>query len=483
MLAVALWALVIACVPVASQGPACSGDTINGTREITLVVDPSPSTTTATFEVVLGTSTVAALLPGASGFAVCPGTGTDGAFTIPMVPVGPYYLQLDSIYVVTSQRNPALRSDGLGHNDAMAVLADETQVNVSVNGADPWKTSDILQLYSAVTGTFIMNPQGKSTSPPAAGAVSFNFNFDWSQSGNRTNGDATYLTQLVSGSASAQPVTTLTKALLLNPVILDGSGDTLSGTLSAVSLDRNLSMDWKRTQFTALQSGVGQQAVNAGDELALSVIPDGATRGDFGSSAPLLYVDPPANTGDVPLSSVPYGTPYPGTWSTLVRAASFFGVEYQAAASTASNLFGSIGTVDVAPKSGQMGPLQPLSQPVGQPMLDGQDAFQPRDGVGETPLLSWTLPSPPPDSIHVLVRRLTRATDGTTTSKIDAAIYLNATDGQGSVRIPPGVLKAGEHYFFAIRTFVSPNVQASEDPFLLALPYGFADLLTATVSP
>src|SRR5262249_17779530 len=76
--------------------------TVTGTRVFTFVTDTGDVQQPQD----LSTATIAALVPnGSGGFVTYPGSGTaSGAFSIPNVPVGTYYLRNDTTFLVTSAR-------------------------------------------------------------------------------------------------------------------------------------------------------------------------------------------------------------------------------------------------------------------------------------------------------------------------------------------------------------------------------------------
>jgi hypothetical protein len=486
IVAVGVWALVIACVPQPLK-ESCVGDTITGTQSITTVVDQSATGNSPD----LSSSIVSALLPRESGgFTTCKGTGVyDGTFSIPNVPPGVYYLQLNKLYVVTSQRNLDLSYDLLGRIDAVPAQK-TTEVSVSFSNGSPWQQGrDLLEIYSAGSGTGLLNPQDAAGAPFGANETSLAFTADWSRlSGAYTSkSDSTYTGQLVfhdNDPTSRLPITQLAKWALSSPTITDGVGGTISGSFSDVSLNKSLTVNWERGQFDQAAAMANPSAKPVADELSLSAEPQAATRGDYASSADLLFIDlAPGGSETIDTHGVQYGNPYPGSWNTIAKAGAYFSRPYKAGDSVVSDLNGAVFSEDLVSEIVNASTIQPYVLPVSAPTIGGQDALQTGlSGVGPTPDIAYTLPTPPPDQVVIIVRHLLPGS-GTTTTEVSAVLRAAGAEGVSSIRVPPGVMESGEHYFFVIRTVVAPKINLASVPLKLGLPYGIAEVLTGDVTP
>jgi hypothetical protein len=79
------------------------------------------------------------------------GTGDAlGGFTIPDVPVGTYYLQVDDRFLVTSEDSVDLGHASLGRSDAVRATIQPTDLVFDVDNLAPWQPfGDELQMFSA----------------------------------------------------------------------------------------------------------------------------------------------------------------------------------------------------------------------------------------------------------------------------------------------------------------------------------------------
>jgi hypothetical protein len=127
-----------------------------------------------------------------------------------------------------------------------------------------------------------------------------------------------------------------------------------------------------------------------------------------------------------------------------------------------------LGVASTAPLLTDRIDVRPIVGAVVSPTIDGQDATQDLSGIGSTPLLSWSAPvlgratayrvalyvAPPPNVLGAP----------------HAIAFLNTT--QTSVRVPPGLLRAGSRHVLIFRALASLNATQ-----------GYADLPSGLLSP
>jgi hypothetical protein len=116
--------------------------------------------------------------------------------------------------------------------------------------------------------------------------------------------------------------------------------------------------------------------------------------------------------------------------------------------------------------------------PVGSPQINGLDLFTPQSGVGTNPTLSWTAPAGAV-GYRVLVERFYDSGLGTAPFAPVAALFTTST----SVRVPPGILVAGDYYIFIIQAHAEPGADYTFSPYRHALPHGMAPVSTSIVTP
>jgi hypothetical protein len=122
--------------------------------------------------------------------------------------------------------------------------------------------------------------------------------------------------------------------------------------------------------------------------------------------------------------------------------------------------------------------LSPIVSPPRQPLVNGRDARQPQEGVGIEPTLSWTAPTiGVAPRYRILVYRI-YLKGSQPFLQLDAAISTAST----SLRMPPGILKAGSSYIFTLRANRSPGDDETR-PNREHLGSCTATALTAVISP
>jgi hypothetical protein len=93
--------------------------------------------------------------------------------------------------------------------------------------------------------------------------------------------------------------------------------------------------------------------------------------------------------------------------------------------------------------------LEPGVSPALLPLLEGESAFTPRAGVGQTPRLSWTAPSVGPADAYGVEVFEVKQRPGLGRNLRVARIFTQGTD----VRVPPGIMQPGVSYWFRIVAF------------------------------
>jgi hypothetical protein len=107
---------------------------------------------------------ISALVLGMDGkFTTFPGTGTaQGTFEIPNVPEGPYYLNLDGRYIITSARSIDMSVRVIGRTTQHPVATTST-LTLNVTGMNAWQPDDFVELYTQFSNMISTAIPGGST--------------------------------------------------------------------------------------------------------------------------------------------------------------------------------------------------------------------------------------------------------------------------------------------------------------------------------
>lgn len=381
-------------------------------------------------------------------FQLLKGAGTaEGAFTVPGVPAGTFYLHVavgmfDDIYV-GSTRTLDLSVRVAGRATA-PIGGNGTSLALDFTGVDPWAKGDQLELLSANAGLWI-GDLGTASSPlPAAGATSFmakRGTGGWPLV-DTAMGDDLLLTQLTTRTQGAVTYQAIAKKLPLTATFADKMATTLTGALVDVPQDKTLSVTWKHDAWAALLADAGPKAKLIDAGLAIDLVPGPQTLlpDQILGFSDLLTYDGAPTSGDQVLA-LPYGDPFDPSWTrffgpfVLVRTDILL-----PGAKTALPV--SIGMDWRRALADVPSEIVPLISPPKSPMVNGIDAFQDQKGLGSSLTITWSAPTiGKAESYDVTLVQLGIAGGATKPQ----AVTLFHTAGT-SLTIPPQLLKAGKTY-------------------------------------
>ena len=401
---------------------------------------------------------IAALVEGDDGeFAEYPGTGSaDGTFVIDDVPKGDYYLELTEpdwipSFRVTSERDVELQTHAVGRPDAEESAWD-TDFLISADGLVPWSSADSLFLYSSEVGGLAYRAAGTAEQPAeeATSITDLAFTF-WPSSRfpDGDKGDRIYLSQLATTSSGAGEYQALARSVLM-PAFSAGNGATTSGPATSLSTPErahSFALSWSRAEYATLAGQIHPGATPSyGYNFAVVATPKPTSLEAFDNTADLVHLATEPGDGDL-AADISYRDPFPAEWRRIAHATVFYDVPITAPEATipldiAARIYTGI-AIDSDTSTLAIAPLQ---GPVQAPLIDGVDAFATNTGLGSSPELSWSAPTLGlPTSYYVAIERLYDVS-GTTVTEYVAELRTTAT----RVRIPPGVLVAGESYIALI---------------------------------
>lgn len=444
----------------------------------------------------LGVSSVAAVsADGQGGWVSYPGTFDGvGNFTIPAVPAGPYQLALTDgagllWSTATSSSSVDLGFDVLGRSD-LAYPTGSTQLTLEVSGLEPWsQVRDEVELLSANANlghvAFLSAQLGTGVTGGSRGEDWFSPQGGAGPLGRLIASDTLFAHQLATRSVTVGPDTYYYAALatagsLTGVTLADQTPATLSWSLGAQPQTGSVAVDWRRTQFEALQAGMSPDGTTDASAHSLrveAVAHPLVSPAPVGATAPLVRVELPAG-GDLDLGSLAYGQFLdPGLWRERLAVEFRVHVSYLAqGASIPLDVIASIGWKEVLATAPS--PSAPTLGPAGAPLIEGLDAFVARTGVGTTPTLSWSAPSLGTPS-HYEVHLYELFEQGGASVATRRGVFL--TDAT-QVRFHAGVLTAGKSYFARLVARTAPGT-FSTAPSRTSNTGAFAESLTATFSP
>jgi hypothetical protein len=453
-------------------GASCGGLAVSGIQNIHRVrADGSVSVV----PVDLTGVTVGAWVPTPDGLSYNwrPGSGQiNGTFLIPGVESTPYLLQFGATYHLwTSRRTLDLSRAELGRPDVQ-LEPDGTQLSMQISGLSAWQLNDDVQFTSANAGLgYFSYASCASTSlpGPVEGDTTFLTSIDYvaSLQGcgsvaariDAARGDVLYANQMVARSdpATGADIQELRRSFQTGSLAGPDSGTLLlSGSMTALPTTSQ-TVDYRASSFEALALAAHPTATLTATAVNIGTLPGYGQLGAFAGWPDLAYLSDSAGKGDL-LPVFTYGTPFPSAWPQFITAQTSARVSYSVPLPEGGTSTPRSFTVyTYAQQPLENGPVTPLVGPPRALQLNGLGATGILTSMGLTPLASWTAPSVGTPSYYVVRVYQLFATSTGSTSRLQVAGF---TTPQTQLRLPPGVLVPGKHYYLQI----SSNSQSLSDP-------------------
>jgi hypothetical protein len=437
-------------------------------------------------------STLTVLVPTGDSFETRPLTPTgEDTFKFAHVPEGPYYLKRGaSHYLLTEHRALDLDEYVLGREGVTTVTA-RPSLTLSVDGLaplEPYQDFDVVAPNAGAAGLLSLEP------PPAAGATSlteqgaeYRSAFGRQELIDGTRGDLLFLLQKPRRAAGELHYFAIARVLELTDVTLraDGQATRLGGTFSAVT-PRQLTLDWRRSSFEAHRAAVHPLAVplaatSVRQSLFLAPAVGGLAEGVVGYAGELLSGNIAADGADV-TATLEYGNPYPATWGVVAYVVHRYQVPVRLSEQ------GPAGTVSASLKDQAelsafaSRPVQARLSPPTSLLVDGASALEERRLTTLTPVFTWEPPTlGAADAYELRIFRLySPPGDPTFLRPEEVATFLTA---QRRVRVPPGVLSAGQAYVVRIAALRTPGVDLTRTPYRLhtLVDHSLAEAVTSVL--
>jgi hypothetical protein len=418
--------------------------------------------------------------------------GANGAFEIPNVPAGYYWLRLgprDTYW--TSSSTFDMGSDIFfpppTSGNPVTPTISTTYINFSFTSLDATAAPGLLQFDPLeARGPFYSAPT-KAGSTTFFGGVGFGSNLDFSVIKNAS------VRQYEPTAFGSMDGYILGPALTLSNLSLTAGGqNTISGALNPkVPASTNLSV--KGSAWAPLFDHIAPTAPTAlGGGFYLSVLPyisaDGPnvslsnpidliwTKGNsvsaFRSSS--CSTNPPLTT-DVEAGTVQYSDPFPTTWRRTFRICQNASVNVPVPGGTTQ----SINLTNTQTTPLPTAAVKPLISAVQNPKINGADLFTAGTINGTAVTLSWD----PPAIGTPFGYNLAIMSPGT--SPIGTVEYLSSTTlstAKTSMTIPPDLLRSGQTYLFVITSRIDGRANMETSPRRSSFPIGSADVLSAPIT-
>jgi hypothetical protein len=171
------------------------------------------------------------------------------------------------------------------------------------------------------------------------------------------------------------------------------------------------------------------------------------------------------------------------TWPRFISGNLSMSYTLQRPASTqTTTVYGWVTHLDTL-ESAQSNGLSPAQRAVQSASLNGTGLGQAQLlGVGSTPLFGWSAPPVGvPTSYLVEIYRIDWGSFSFTTHALIARFRLPPS--VTSLRLPPGFLQSGSHYYARIVSDSQPNSDFAARPFMLSFPQDFAGRVSGLFSP
>lgn len=435
----------------------------------------------------LSSATVSALVP-PDDRAIPGATTANGTFEIDSVPVGTYLLDLGSRYAELTADTVDLSADLLGRQ-TLSFATNPTNLSFSVTGMTAWQSGDELNLFSADSGTaaYSIEAFAGSGAPAASDTALTNLTYDLRYADYPSliqSGDRVTFAHLVTQSDGTRTFRTAAESFA--PASFDltnGGGANLTGAFTAAPTS-TLALTWDRPMFDAdIVAHVPGTTTMNWSTLAISALPEAATRGYFHEGADVVVFAPGYMTDTSTVTtSWTYGDPYPTTWSRVAWVRYYRYRSISVSGATATPVFARILAYrDLSTVTAQA-PIDPIIGTVSAPLVNGMaaDVGGKLSGVTTTPTVSWTAPAiGTPSRYYVSISEVYVAS-GATTLRTVATFETSATQ----LTVPPMVLASGNSYLFQIAARSLPaGIDLAATPQRLGLPDGESNVPTAIVTP
>jgi hypothetical protein len=436
-------------------------------------------------------SYVAALVPQPDGsFQSLSGTaGANGAFEIPNVPAGYYWLRIgprDTYW--TSSSTFDMGSDiFVPTTNGAAPTTSTTYINFNFTSLDPTPASGLLQFDNLGSGGLSFWGSTNAGFTTFTGGLIANSNVDFSVVNNA------FVTQYEPASFGSINGYVLGPELTLsNLSLMIGAHNTISGALNP-TVPASINLSVQGSGWTPLFDHIAPTTPTAtGGGFYLSVQPYIAADGPnvslsdqinliwtksnipFGFSSPSCLQNPPLTT-DVAAGTVRYSDPFPAAWRRTFRVCQSASVSVPVPGGQTQ----SINLTNTQTISLPTATVKPLLSAVQKPKINEADLFAASTIGSAAVTLTWDPPAiGTPIGYEVAIMSPTTLPDGT----VNYVSSTTLSTAKTSMTLPPNLLTSGKTYLFVITSLADGRANMEMSPHRSSLPSASAQLVSAPIT-
>lgn len=421
---------------------------------------------------------VEALVPEGDGYRALAGTGqTDGTFTIAGVPAGRVVIRVGDLYLDTTERVVDLGSVNPGQQSP-AVGDGNTAASFTLTNLRAWSSSDKLRLYAFGSRTFTL-ASGAAFAPDIlngdVSTTSATLRLDGIPLTDASRSHVLHVAQVQNAIGYTSTERRMLRVGSVPVTLAQGATTPINLALAELP-DPSVSANFRGTEFYSMVSAAHPQAVPSYYVDFYGAPAQGLDERFpyVGALLPVWQFQLQEWNIDRMLSVLP-SSPLTGT--TLIArvlASSSITAEYTPGATVE---LGVHSTSSFTAEELGAGPVRPKALPPTQIRISGRVAQAAAlSGIGLSPLVEWTAPERPASSSYsVSISKLSAAGEVTHL----ATIFTSNT----SVRIPPGILQAGENHFLYVQARDHRPDVADVAPLRLAALRSHASAISSVFTP
>ncbi|MFZ5439542.1 MAG: hypothetical protein ACOZQL_06020 [Myxococcota bacterium] len=468
-----LFPLLVAC---GGGGGGEDGTTFVGTFTTTSITTTEAREGTVRFD---GEPVEALVERAGGGWDRVPGEArAEGGFRITGLPAsGPIVVHFVNEYFYTSARTLDFSVASLGRG-GLRQASSPTPITFSGTGMSAWSEGDELELIAFDSGVVGDALQKLAASAPTPGSAQLSLTWDHAKltSSFLVQGEvqvahlATFLTGESVPYRAIESVARVSGVTMADglPLALDGTFVPVSGATT------RLDATWSRSAFDRFQSLAHPKADQGVAALEVFALPRAAQFGPYRRGAKLAAAMPGEGVTDTPVS-FEFTNPWEGT-DLYAEASVVYARGYGLDGKERTDIKCGVSVTDEL--AAFTGELTPRIGPPRTLTLDGADARDDLSGLGETPRLEWQPPSfGTADQYVVAVWRLGTNATQTTKTRI-AMLYTQDT----AVRLPPGLLTAGDRFFVQVIALSSPRSSLATKPYARSFPVSYGAAVSGVLS-
>ena len=128
-------------------------------------------------------------------------------------------------------------------------------------------------------------------------------------------------------------------------------------------------------------------------------------------------------------------------------------------------------------------PLEPIVGPPTNASINGIDFFRDQTAVGLTPTLRWAAPTIGTANAYQVVFCYFEASSGGGVLRLEFTCIGSIQTTTTAVKVPPGILEAGKHYFVTLTAISQPGLDITTAPFKNGFPRATTQAVSGVISP